>query len=270
MNDDKITGYSLSRHWFDYAFENPDMVTPNHTALYFWTIELCNRLGWKEKFGLPTVHSMEAMGLKSYNTYKKTLMDLIRWGFIILVSKSSNQYTSNIIALSNFDKAQYKALDKALTKHSTKQNDIYKQINKETIKPVMSETFSPDYKPDGIFDSLSFQLWKIAYDNKAGKGIKATTLLKAKPATWAKEIRLCIEADNRTEAEILEVLNFLRHDTFWINNVESPAKLRKQFERLQLEAKTPKKKTGNSYAVGQDYNINSDFTKTLHDGDTNK
>jgi len=242
----KLTGYELSRQWFDFAFENPDKISGNHCALWFWIIELCNRLGWKEKFGLPTVHSMEALGIKSYNTYKSVLFDLIRWGFIELIEKAKNQYTSNIIALSNFDKAQYKALDKALTKHLTKQNYIDKQENnktKETNEPFMSDAFSTDYKPINDFDSIAFILWKQCYDNRVQKKITPTILLKAKPEAWTRDIRLMIERDQRTEQEITEVLKWLKTDSFWSDNILSPEKLRGQFERLQLEMrKTPKGK----------------------------
>ena len=55
----ELTGYDLSRAWFDFCFENPDKICPNHTALYFFAIEHCNRLGWKKKFGLPTTMAME-------------------------------------------------------------------------------------------------------------------------------------------------------------------------------------------------------------------
>ena len=40
-----MTGYELSRDWFDFCFENPDKVKPTHAALYFFAIEHCNRLG---------------------------------------------------------------------------------------------------------------------------------------------------------------------------------------------------------------------------------
>jgi len=249
-NESNLKGYSLSRAWFDFTFEHPDQVNTNHTALYFWIVELCNRLGWKEKFGLPTVHSMEALGIKSYNTYIKTLNDLIRWEFITLIQKSQNQYTSNIIALSNFNKAHNKALDKALTKHTSKQNDIIKQGNQETKKPsIVSNAFSIDYKPEGVYDSIAFQLWKICLDNLTSKKIKPTTLEKAKPQAWTNEIWLLMTTDMRTEAEISEVLNFIKSDSFWINNIASPAKLRKQFEQLQLKIRTPKRIKGNPYAA---------------------
>jgi len=139
----QLNGYELSRTWFDWSFENPEKITPNHSALYFFCIEHCNRLGWKQKFGLPTTMAKEAIGIKSYNTYIKTLNNLIEWGFVLLIEKSTNQYSANIIALSNINKAPNKALDKALIKHGSKQREsissIDKQVNKEPIKQLTIE-----------------------------------------------------------------------------------------------------------------------------------
>lgn len=115
--------YSLMRNWFNWCFENPDLIKPNHTALYFFTIEHCNRLGWKQKFGLPTEMAKDAIGIKSYNTYISTFNDLEKYGFIKVIERSKNQYSSNIIELSKFDKALDKALDKAIIKHVTKQSE---------------------------------------------------------------------------------------------------------------------------------------------------
>lgn len=135
-----MNGYELSRAWFDWCFENPEKVKPTHTALYFFCIEHCNRLGWKRKFGLPTEMAKEAIGIKSYNTYISTLNDLVEFGFIILVKKSSNQFSSNIIALSNFNKAPDKALDKATQKHMSKQHESTDSINKPiTINNITVE-----------------------------------------------------------------------------------------------------------------------------------
>ena len=126
-----MNSYELSRKWFDWSFENPERINPNHTALYFFIIEHCNRLGWKEKFGLPTTMAKEAIGIRSYNTYINTLNDLVEFGFINLIEKSKNQYSSNIVALSNFNKAPDKALDKAMIKHGTKQRESNSSIDKQ-------------------------------------------------------------------------------------------------------------------------------------------
>jgi len=132
----EINGYDLSRAWFDWCFENPEKIKPNHAALYFFCIEHCNRLGWKEKFGLPTGMAKEAIGIRSYNTFIDTLSDLCEWGFLILIEKSRNQYSSNIIAISNFNKALNKALDKALIKHGTKQSESTYQSTSESISSI--------------------------------------------------------------------------------------------------------------------------------------
>jgi len=137
-----MNSYDLSRNWFDWCFENPEKISPNHTAMYFFIIEHCNRMGWKEKFGLPSTMVKDAIGIKSYNTYIKTLNDLVDWGFIVIVPKSKNQYSSNIIALSKKAKAGVKALDKALSKHSTRQVKSNDSIDKQTNKE--QETISPN------------------------------------------------------------------------------------------------------------------------------
>src|SRR5258708_5063874 len=104
-----MTSYELSRAWFDFAFANPEKISPNHAALYFFAIEHCNRMGWKEKFGLPTNMAKEAIGIKNYRTYTNTLNDLIEWGFIVMVEKSKNQFSANIIAFVKNTKEPTKA-----------------------------------------------------------------------------------------------------------------------------------------------------------------
>lgn len=136
-----MNGYDLSRKFVDFSFENPSKIKPNHYALYFFAIEHCNRLGWKKEFGLPTTMTMEAIGIRSYKTYISTFNDLIDYGFFDIVERSKNQYSSNIIALVNYDKAQAKALDKAFIKHDAKQvqskDESIVSINKPlTSKPI--------------------------------------------------------------------------------------------------------------------------------------
>jgi len=137
----KPTGYELSRAFWDFAFMNPDKVKPTHISIYFFSIEHCNRLGWKDKFGLPTAMVLDAIGIKSYSLYKKAFDELVDWGFFIVIQYSKNQYSSNIIALKENYNADNNALDKALIKHSTKQvestSESIDSIDKqETIEPL--------------------------------------------------------------------------------------------------------------------------------------
>lgn len=153
-----MNSYELSRNWFDWSFENPEKISPNHSALYFFIIEHCNRLGWKDKFGLPTTMAKEAIGIRSYNTYINTLNDLVEFGFIELIEKSKNQYSSNIIALSNFTKAHDKALDKALIKHTTKQRKSIDSINKQETK---EQIYIPEFS-----EFLQFAIEQVTNINK--------------------------------------------------------------------------------------------------------
>lgn len=135
-----MNSYDLSRAWFNYCFDNPEKIRPIHTAIYMFSIEHCNRLGWKEKFGFPSQMVMEAIGVKNWRTYSKALADLVEWKFIIMIETSKNQYSSNIIAIVKNTKAPAKALDKALQKHSTKQGQSTVSIDKqETIEQLNKE-----------------------------------------------------------------------------------------------------------------------------------
>lgn len=140
-----MNSYELSRQWFDFCFENPHKVNTNHSAIFFFAVEHCNRLGWKETFGFPSQMVMEALGIKNWRTYSKALGELVDFGAIIMVERSKNQYSANIIRLGSGyvknTKASTKALDKAFTKHSQKQvsssyqsiDSIIKQLNKEQL-----------------------------------------------------------------------------------------------------------------------------------------
>jgi hypothetical protein len=131
-----MNSYELSRAYFDWAFENPEKIKPMHTAIYFFAIEHCNRLGWKSKFGLPTSMAMEAIGVKSYKAYKEALDLLVEEGFITMIEKSRNQHSSNIVALNLKTKATTKALTKALSKHGTKQSQSTDQSDVESNSSI--------------------------------------------------------------------------------------------------------------------------------------
>lgn len=155
MVNTEINGYDLSRNWFDWCFENPDIIKPAHTALYFFAIEHCNRLGWKDKFGLPTQMAMDAIGIKNWRTYSSAFEDIVKWGFIKVYERSKNQYSATVIGVVNNTKANTKALSKATQKHSQKQSSsivvIDKPINQETNKPINQK-----YNFDFSFLDLSF------------------------------------------------------------------------------------------------------------------
>ena len=182
--------YSLYRNFWDFAFSNPDKIKPNHCAVFSFSIEHCNRLGWKSKFGFPTSMAMEATGIKSYSVYKKTFEDLISFGFFDIIQYSKNQYSSNIIALKENNKAHSKAinkaLDKALIKHTSRQcesthkstdqsNDSI--IKQETNKQINNKTINTEFILEPDFRNL-IDYW-IDYRIKIKKPIKTQIGIEA-------------------------------------------------------------------------------------------
>jgi tRNA U34 5-carboxymethylaminomethyl modifying GTPase MnmE/TrmE len=163
-----MNGYELSRNFCDWAFENPDKVKPIHYAIYYFSIEHCNRLGWKDKFGLPSQMVMEAIGVKNWRTYSAGLNDLVDFGFIEMIETSKNQYSSNIVAIVKNTKAPTKALDKALSKHSTKHSQSIVSINKqETIKQINKVPTSEEFVAYGIsvVQDVSIEALKLKYES---------------------------------------------------------------------------------------------------------
>jgi DNA-binding transcriptional regulator YhcF (GntR family) len=179
-----MNSYILSRQWFDFAFENASKVKPIHGSLYFWIIELANRLGWPAEFGNPASQCMAACGIASYNTYKKAFDELTDFGFINVKRKSINQYSSCVIALSIIDKAQYKALDKALAEHNTKHLQSTVQSTDSINKPLTLNIETTTSNPSGsaepkqehpflcLFNEVTGRQFKVL-SNKADRQYKA-------------------------------------------------------------------------------------------------
>lgn len=156
-----VNGYDLSRVWFDFCFENPEKISPNHSAIYFFAIEHCNRLGWKEKFGFPTQMAMDAIGIKKHETYIRYFNDLVEWGFFKLVQKSQNQYSSNIITLVSAIPKNGKALGKAIRKHTEKQT----QTNGESTGESNSSIDKPNnLEPINLKTYRAFSHLSISID----------------------------------------------------------------------------------------------------------
>ena len=153
-----MNSYDLSRNFWNWAFDNPEKISPNHAAIYFFAIEHCNRLGWKEKFGFPSQMTMDAIGIKKHSTYIRYFNDLVEYKFFELIQKSHNQYSSNIIRLTSALPKKGEAMDKAMLNHRDNHTANQKEYNKttkqETTKQVRKPKFdSEDYKHE-LWDYL--------------------------------------------------------------------------------------------------------------------
>lgn len=261
-----MNGYELTRKWFDFAFENQGLVNPNHTAMYLWFVELNNRMGWVKNFASPASQTMSAIGIKSYNTYKKAYKELIEFGFIIEVKASSNQYQSCIIALSNFDKPLNKSLDKSLTLHLTNQSKSTQQIKESIIKQETSKPLNK--KPKTINNHLlseikisDVDLSEVEYFEIAKafqqlfiKNLKTddaptNNQEKATYKNYVTPIRLMMQNDGVTKDQLTVVFKYLGSPDgkFWASNVLSTKKLREKIATIISKSKENGNRNNSNY-----------------------
>jgi len=107
-----MTGYELTRQWWDFAFENTDKVSTRHSALYMWIVEKNNRLGWSKNFGLPFDEAGVAIGIIRKQTVREALNDLISWGFVKMIHRSENQNRANVISIQDCEVKSDGSLDR--------------------------------------------------------------------------------------------------------------------------------------------------------------
>lgn len=187
-----MNSYELSRRFFDWCFENPEKVSSHHVAIYFFSLEHNNRLGWKEKFGFPTQMVMDAIGIKKAHTYIRYFNDLCSWGFFKLVQRSSNQYSANIISLKSAMPKNGKALDKAMIRHAAKHmakqgvrhraEHVAKQMTYNKTKNKEQGTMNHEQGIPPYFDFENFVIAKI---NSADYD-KIKSALKLKYESWVE------------------------------------------------------------------------------------
>jgi F0F1-type ATP synthase delta subunit len=258
----KPTGYDMSRAWFDFAFENPERITPTHAAVYFYAIEHCNRLGWKEKFGFPTTMVMEAIGIKSYKTYIKVFNDLVDWGFFKLIQKKRNEHTANIIALVKFTEASTKALDKAILTHTPKQGKPTVSINKQETtnhKPQTTNKDAADKSTEYFMPlkncflaeykrrtNLDFQ-----FNGKEGNHLKQLATKIKNSLTGAGA-----EVSEQTMVNTLQAL-MTKHNDRWINDNFSISILNSKYNEIVSNIKNRQPKT----AADMQQQVNAELDK---------
>jgi uncharacterized phage protein (TIGR02220 family) len=195
-----MNGYELSRVFWDFAFENPEKIKPYHVAIYFFSIEHCNRLGWKRKFGFPTSMVIESTGMRSYSSYKKYFDDLVSFGFFKVHEYSKNQFSSNIIELTFKVKAHTKALDKALSKHSTKQSQSTARSTVSIDKQITSnnEPLNKEQVDSTTAKAIDFDNLLLFINKTFGREFK--TISKAVREKYKARIKEGYTSENIREA----------------------------------------------------------------------
>ena len=248
-----MNGYEFSRRWFDFSFNHPNKIKPVHTAIYFFAIERCNRFGWKDEFGFPTDLAMETLGIRNYKTYISALQELVDWGFIKWIQKSSNQYTANVIALVKNTTPPTKALDKALSGHPIKQvqsiASIDKQLNLKllNLKILDKKSFLKIDKSEIPETYLGYYHWALKFQelflkNLKNKSAPTKKIERAGFKDCIEPIRLMLEKDGVSEDQLQLSYDLLNgSDEFWKGIILDTKKLRGKIGQLIAQAKNPVK-----------------------------
>jgi hypothetical protein len=131
---------------------------------------------------------------------------------------------------------------------------------REDSKPIKtSSEHSPDGEEDGQDDDRrgedrrsdsrkkgdpkDYEAARVMFDMVLGVNATAKT---PNWDAWANDIRKMREIDKRKRSEICELFQWAKLDHFWASNIQSPATLRKQWDRLveRRAAPAPVAKTG--------------------------
>lgn len=91
---------------------------------------------------------------------------------------------------------------------------------------------------------LKFETHHMKLAELLFKKVKENNPAAKKPSieSWANTFRLMMERDDRSGKEIQDLILWSQQHDFWYKNILSAEKLRKQFERLQLEMNDEKRK----------------------------
>ena len=142
----QINVFKHNDYWHDFIYDNKKS-KPLHTAVYFFILRHANKLGWKTEFGLPTEYSMEAIGVKSHKTYVNALEDLESFGFIKIIERSKNQFTSNVVSIINHENFKENESTKQVISQFSKTQDPVKPKEVPVKKSPTEKEPQPEKDP---------------------------------------------------------------------------------------------------------------------------
>lgn len=105
----------------------------------------------------------------------------------------------------------------------------------DTVNVTVNEKELKDYSEDSNELRLATLLYDLILENNPDAK-------KPNLQTWAKDVDKMIRLDNRTIEQIEGAIRWSQQDQFWHKNILSTSKLRKQYDRIFLEAKNARAK----------------------------
>jgi len=122
------------------------------------------------------------------------------------------------------------------SKYQDNEHQIEQQVNNKRTTSEQQVNTNNNVKNDKNIKNNNVQLSNLLKKLILQNNPKAK-ITDSQIKNWGNTIRLMIERDKRTVEEIESLIKFSQNDDFWKSNILSMDKLRKQFDRLTLQAK---------------------------------
>lgn len=201
----------------------------------------------KDGWFFQTVETIEKMTTLSRYKQDKSIDELVEAGIL--------ERDVRGIPAKRYFKLDYNALASKIANHlqtrnepSNKQEEESPTTNKELKDKELNNKENKDKKGRKYsFDDTHMKLAELLWEH-----VKTNFPNTKEPnlESWANDIRLMMEQDDRTIAEIKGVIEWSQKHDFWYANIRSAKKLRSQYETMYAQAdrenrKKPKKQNFN-------------------------
>lgn len=199
---------------------------------------------WRDKhfrfFSLSTVRrtikNLEDLGLITSTTeFNKMKVDKTKWYTINYEELDNLQITTNkndSPSAQNEQSSCSKWADTSVQNEQTNNQEIPQETPTKDISSS-GKNFQPRTKAKkNVFsdDDLMAAEWILGLIRKLNPSFK-----EPKIESWANDIRLMRERDNRTHKDICELFKWANQDRFWSVNILSPATLRAKWDQLSMK-----------------------------------
>lgn len=199
---------------------------------------------WRDKhfrfFSLSTVRrtikNLEDLGLITSTTeFNKMKVDKTKWYTINYEELDNLQIATNkndSPSVQNEQSSCSKWTDTSVQNEQTNNQEIPQETPTKDISSS-GKNFQPRAKAKkNVFsdDDLMAAEWILGLIRKLNPSFK-----EPKIESWANDIRLMRERDNRTHKDICELFKWANQDRFWSVNILSPATLRAKWDQLSMK-----------------------------------
>lgn len=186
--------------------------------------------GWnKESDSISVSQFMEVTGLSNRSVIT-ACESLVEMG---LLERSGGERKLNTYSVKAFEISQTgekSSSDLVKKVHTQNNNKNTIQNNNTSSSGKISQPRAKAKKNVFSDDDLMAAEWILGLIRKLNPSFKEPII-----ESWANDIRLMRERDNRTHKDICELFKWANQDKFWSVNILSPSKLRDKWDQLSMK-----------------------------------